>query len=356
MAVKIIQVGDLNVEDIYSRIQSGENIPRHSCLWGYDALLKEGFEVIAVQAPKPKSIIYNYFINRLFAMFGVINIPLAIQTLKTLRKHPDARLIYTHYITQSNALSYLRRLKIIKIPIIGIAHDAFLKYTDIRSWKRHDMVISLCENTLRLALSKTEVPRNCLHYIDWGADNNYLNKYKPKNPPSKDYFLATGIENRDYDLLVDAFREMPQFKLIIASSRYKSNTCPSNVSIVNDIGCNSFFDMLPLYYNAIASIIPLKENLSWCCGGTVLFQSIAMGIPLIVSEAQANLIDVEKEGVGLSVRMGDKIDLINAVKKIEENPELQELFSNNGITLATSRYNYDMFCNQLIGYIKLFVK
>lgn len=356
MSKKIIQVTDLDVEGIYSRIQKGEILPRHSSLWGYDSLLDEGIDVIVVRLRKTESLFYNYIIRPLFAKLGIINIPLAIDTIKALKKNPDVKLIYSHYITLTSALSFLRKLGIIKVPVIGLAHDAFLEYTDINAWKRHDMVISLCESTLSLARLKTNVPSCCLHYVDWGADIRCINQYKPAKPPTRDFFLATGVSNRDYDLLVRAFRDIPKQKLIIVSSLYRNDNLPPNVSLINNVGSDSYYDMLPLYYNATASIIPLRQNLSWCCGASIIFQSIAMGCPLIVSECQANVIDAEKEGVGLNVRIGSKQDIIDSVIKMSTDNELWEKCSKNGIALSLTRYNYDIFCCQLIGYVKTFIE
>lgn len=129
-----------------------------------------------------------------------------------------------------------------------------------------------------------------------------------------------------------------------------------SVSLINDVGSDSYYDMLPLYYNATASIIPLKQNLSWCCGATIIFQSIAMRCPLIVSECQANVIDAEKEGVGLNVRIGSKKDIIDSVTKLSSDNEFRDKCSKNGIALSLTRYNYDIFCRQLIGYVKTFIE
>jgi len=352
MAKKIIQVTNFDVADIYKRIQQGEPIAKHSFLWGYDALIDSGYDVVVATAPSKLSMPMRIF-RKACEYIGLYRIEFALSALKAYRKNKDAALIYTHYIQMTSALSFFRKIGIIKIPVIGITHDAFgFPSTGLKVWLRHDNVACLCEGTLRLAEKKHVLDKKHHGYIDWGADLDCCKTFCPSKSPSRDYFLATGIENRDYEMLVEVFRQIPQYQLKIYSSKCNIQNLPSNVVVHNNVSNYSFADMIPLFYNAAATIIPLKQDSAWCCGATVLFQAMALGTPVIISESSANVFNIGQEGAGLNVGIGDAGCMKRAITKMMEDVNFREQCGRKGKLLARERYNYQNSCTQIISMIK----
>lgn len=355
MARKIIQVTNFDVVDIYKRIQQGEPIAKHSLLWGYDALIEAGYDVVVATAPSRLSLPMRCF-RKVCEHMGLYRIEFALSALKAYWRNKDAVLIYTHYIQMTSALSFFRRIGLVKIPVIGITHDAFgFPSTDLRVWLRHDRVVCLCEGTSRLAEKKHTLDRNYRGYVDWGADLDFCHTFRPSALPARDYFLATGIENRDYEMLVEVFRQLPQYQLRIYSSKCNISNLPnlpSNVTVYTNVGNQSFSDMMPLFYNAVATIIPLKKDSAWCCGATVLFQSMALGTPVIISNGSANVFDIEQDGVGMNVEIGDADGMKKAVIRMMDDAGFREKCGRKGKLLAEKRYNYKNLCRQICKIIK----
>lgn len=351
MGKKIIQVTNFDVAGIYKRIRQGEPIAKHSFLWGYDALIENGYDVVVATAPSRLSVPMRVF-RKACEYIGLHRIEFALSALKAYRENKDAALIYTHYIQMTSALSFFRKIGIIKIPVIGITHDAFgFPSTGLNVWLRHDHVACLCEGTLRLAEKKHILDEKHHGYVDWGADLEICEKFMPSEPPSRDYFLATGIENRDYEILVEVFRQLPQYHLKIYSSKCNIQNLPSNVSIHTEVSNYSFTDMIPLFYHAAATIIPLKQESAWCCGATVLFQAMSIGTPVIISDNPANVFDIEKEGAGLNVGIADAESMKAAVVKMMEDQDFREKCGKRCRRMAKERYNYKNSCEQILNMI-----
>jgi glycosyltransferase involved in cell wall biosynthesis len=89
-----------------------------------------------------------------------------------------------------------------------------------------------------------------------------------------------------------------------------------------------------------------------CTGLTVVFESMAMGKPIITTKNEFYSLDVEESGVGLNVDFNDKDGWINAINYMIENPELAASMGIKGKALCKEQYNYDLFCAELIQNIE----
>ncbi|RHL40631.1 glycosyltransferase [Bacteroides xylanisolvens] len=87
-------------------------------------------------------------------------------------------------------------------------------------------------------------------------------------------------------------------------------------------------------------------------GATVLVEALAMGKPIIITEADTNYIDVEKEGVGLTVKRHDVDGWINAINFLVDNPQKVKSMGENAYLLAKSKYNDQSFANNILMQMK----
>ena len=346
--MKIIQLSDWPINEIYKEIQNGKHIDRHNTLYGYDALLNEGFDVITVYPGKMT--VLSRSINYIGRKFGYTNTFIQLRCLILTWRNRDIQAIYCHMLQFTAFLSTMRKKRFLRIPLITISHDALSeKQSNLKVWQGIDRVLTLGEKTLKLCIEKANIPERHRNYIDWGADLDFCSQYTQKERRSLDFILATGIANRDYDLLIEVFKDIPELNLRIFSSTYQPIvSLPSNVIIDNQMTRSSTNKLLPFYYNSLATVIPLKQRLDFCNGASILFESMAMKRPVIITDSKANLVDVEKEKIGFNIEFNDKKGWVDAIRYLQAHPNEAEEMGERGYKLANEKYNYMNFCNQLI--------
>jgi len=346
--MKIIQLTDHPVREIYSKIMAGEDFDRHNTLYGYDALKEAGWEVTDVSEYR------NTFINKVLNSIGFrLGFPHIVLQFKCLKKLRHADLIYCHFLQLTAFLSLLKRIGILRTPILSIAHEAFSeKSTSFKTWKGIDRVLCFGEKTLQIASSKHPLPAQHQNFIDWGVDVPFYTDWiqKQTEPSRLDSIVISGVANRDNDLLIDAFRDIPDLKLIICSKLNSSATdLPQNIRIDTTIDWKNICQLRPYYYHSIAVGIPLKEDLPWCNGSTVLFEAMTMSKPIIMTACKANLIDLEKEKIGITVGFGDKKGWTDAIRYLMEHPDEAKEMGERGFALVQKKYNYNLFCSKLLN-------
>ncbi len=353
--MKVIQLTDLPVREIYDRIKAGEDIDRHNILYGYDALKESGWEVTDIS--EYKRTFLNRVINGIGFRLGYTHLVLQ---LKCLRKVRQADLIYCHILQLAPFLSLMKRMGLLKTPVLAIAHDAFSeKATSFKTWKGLDKVLSFGEKTRELVLAKHVLPSQHRDYIDWGVDVDFYTNWAQKQAenPRLNSIVVSGGANRDNDLMVEVFRDIPELELVICNIAYQQPAdTPQNVLLDRTIDRSNVGKLRPYYYHSLAVGIPLKEDISWCNGSTVLFEAMSMSKPVIMTATKANLIDIEKEKIGITVGFGDKKGWIDAIRYLENHPEEAREMGERGYALVQKKYNYNLFCNKLLDEISRFDK
>jgi glycosyltransferase involved in cell wall biosynthesis len=353
--MKIIQLCNLPIEDVYQQICFGETIDRHNVLYGYDYLQEHGVEVIPIS--HYKKTILTKIVNQIgcFIWGGHADYYLQVKAIRAAYTN-DVNLIYCHFLHITPLISFCRKIGIVKYPLVVVCHDAFSqKTTSIKNWEGIDRILSLCENTFELCKIKEDISKFNCGFIDWGADVDLCDKFYSlqKEPSKSQTIVATGIANRDYDTLVSAMSEIDNLNLNILSSNCFLNVeQPKNVIIDRNMGRSSTSKVLPFYYDAIATAIPLKDNLDFANGGTILMESMAMRRPVIITSLRANLVSVEKEKIGFEVDFGDIKGWKEAILYLKEHPEEAKEMGERAYFLAKTRYSYNNYCKQIFFEIE----
>ena len=144
-----------------------------------------------------------------------------------------------------------------------------------------DYIHILSEEYAKKVIKEFNIPKEKFIITPFGLDDTY-NKYKDLEAEYKDYYLAIGRSNRDYDFLIKVWNNLPkEYKLLIICDNYKEkNKLPDNVILRKDIVGETQFSYI---VNCKAMIIPLKdENL--CSGDTVLLKAMSYYKPVIVTK------------------------------------------------------------------------
>jgi len=109
---------------------------------------------------------------------------------------------------------------------------------------------------------------------------------------------------------------------------------PNNILIDATIDRQNICQLRPYYYHSLAVGIPLKDDLPWCNGSTVLFEAMTMSKPVIMTSGKANQIDVEKEKNGFTVGFGNNKEWLEAIRYLREHPDEVKEMGERGFALV----------------------
>lgn len=161
---------------------------------------------------------------------------------------------------------------------IGKIYRKLIKYCIKNEYVDYIHVPS--ENYAKECAKEFEISIKKFIVIPFGINDMY-EKWKDSKLEYKDYTLAIGRSNRDYDFLIRCWKEMPNNnKLIIICDQYKAKVkLPSNVILKTDVNGNNQY---PYIINASLIIIPIEDG-KICSGDTVLLKAMSFYKPIIVT-------------------------------------------------------------------------
>lgn len=267
-----------------------------------------------------------------------------------------------YYPTDRHAwlLAILRKIRVCRTPILMVSHFTFNTTCVDSRWKKlflkferslifHsiDRVVFASERLLELAKEDYNIPEKDRTFVGWGADLNFF--HKRGTPPIYDfpYFLSAGGVNRDYLTLITAFKNLKYNLVLSCNPKTLKMKLPPNVHIFDysKQGSQASVRLRNLYQNCKAVLLPISRGNHVPNGASVLVESIACGKPVIISDLKSNFVDVEKEGIGYTVKMHDSQDWIDKVEKMAMTDDYQ-LMVDNCKKLALE-YNYETFAHEI---------
>lgn len=212
---------------------------------------------------------------------------------------PD--IIFIHNLNLHNhfLLLLLSVLNVVSVPIFAYLHHEpkVIKKKTVSYWVyrfllkgcKHLFFLSemTMENTINagiVSVDKCSVP-------GWGPDMDFYNKVKTSD---KGYFVSTGKENRDFDILIEAFKRTgAPLKIMTAKSHAGNNheylieACKDipNIEVVITENTGDVFPMmLEAMANAKALVCPLrKDKLNYCVGLSTIADAEGLRKPLIIT-------------------------------------------------------------------------
>ncbi|MCI6840478.1 MAG: hypothetical protein MR900_11450 [Prevotella sp.] len=219
----------------------------------------------------------------------------------------DIRLVWKHlpdlvFIPNLNLRSHLLLLLITafglsRTPIYAFLHHEpkvkcgwkSVLYRLLLSAPRHLFFLSTktMEETVKAGLvakDKCSVP-------GWGPDIGFYGKV-PKS--SGKWFVSTGKENRDFDMLIEAFRRTGAPLMIMTARSHAGNDysdlqekcrdIPNIRVVITENSGNVYPQMLEAMANARALVCPLrKDKLNYCVGLSTIADAIGLHKPLIIT-------------------------------------------------------------------------
>ncbi len=352
--MKVLLVNQYSMENAYDLWKKGVSGSHH--VWGKIELDRRG---------KVEMIIFKHvkypFLNRIGNIFKITHLDQQIRILFNLKQFD---ILYAPYSSANTRLLVLLKwLGLFKKPIVVAIHQPLISSTKSR-WTanffskklllQYDASIFLSEALMKKTVQQLRIPRHVekekFHTAQWGPDAAFYENDEPNVPLQDcDYFISAGHTDRDYDTLIEAFRDINYSLRIFCTQKSLPRTTdiPPNVRIVST-GI-PYSELLKWYRNARAILIPLKypKEKEGCQGMTSIQDVIALGKPTIMTLNRSLNLDVEKEGFGIFVEMGDILGWKNAISLLIHDTSLLTTMASLAQKTYVEKFNSEIFADKL---------
>ncbi|MGL5083352.1 MAG: glycosyltransferase family 4 protein [Microcoleaceae cyanobacterium] len=354
--MKAILVFNFDLEIILKEWQEEGHSAHH--LWGKTELDKYGIDLEIFPYEK-----YGFLkkISNKIKFLGDLD-----QQIRILSSQNQYDVVYSAHQMTTALLGFLRRIGVFRKPLVVVIHRTFEKNLITQFFTNlfvlgNDKLLCLSEETLNDLREKFNVPKEKLALLNWCIDINYdslkSNNIISESAQSQGYILTSGRTNRDYETLIKAFESIDYHLKILgfgSSLAVQSPTLPQNIILCKDqfIPTPKVLDEIK---NAYAIAIPLSidpDKPGNPFGITSLLEAMAMGKSVIITRSKYIGIDVEKEGLGLTVELGDVEGWRQAVSYLLENPEIAKEMGRRGRQLVEEKFNLDVFSKQLAAHLQ----
>ena len=215
---------------------------------------------------------------------------------------------------------FLRALGLYRKPIVIWHHTAVV--TNPKPWREQisrlfykgiDQMFLFSRKLIQDSQKTRKAPSHKLKLIHWGPDLPFYDHLLAEMPDRKpEGFISTGKENRDVDTLLQAF-------------------AATNEKLVARKSC----------------IVICCLDFPYTVGLTTLVEAFALGIPVICSRNPNFEIDIDKEGIGITVEYNDVQGWIDAIRYIADHPEEARRMGENARKLAEERFNLEIFSREI---------
>lgn len=161
--------------------------------------------------------------------------------------------------------------------------------------------------------------------------------------------LAVGDDlSRDYDTLIEAAR-LSKEKFVLKTRWRPKNPSPENVTFLSERLDDDQF--VKLYAKAKMVVLPLKRVQS--AGGiTSLFEAMAMGKPVIVSQSSISQDFVAHCHDGLIVPPDDPAALHEAVARLASDEALQRTLGSNARATIEDRFSTKQLAEKIQQFVR----
>jgi len=338
--MKIVYIG-YNIRNIYEKYKKGDFSSQ--LLYGAIELEKKGLTVTYYSHTKNKFIGWVQDIIHLkkekadFLFFpylsGIFYLLLAVAKRTGYLKHEKliGILHYTPSITNKNKL-YIKSI-----------------------YKTFNKVYFHSPRNMEECIKLNIIHRSQAEILQWGTDLSYLDSLK-QDEKGKESFISTGLENRDYKTLIEAFLSTPphlHLDIYVHTQNLIKEEKAENIHIYHIPPENS-----NQYYTALKTkeaqcvVVPInRTGLKYCCGHTSIVEAMALSKPIIVTDNPYHPIDVEKEAIGIKVKPHDMESWKQAIFYASTHQKEMIDMGKRGRMLAESVYNINHCAEQIYAYL-----
>lgn len=208
--------------------------------------------------------------------------------------------------------------------LIGKLYYRFMKY--IVDGGYVDTYICASRTMVDYCCEMFKADRERFVYIPFGV-SDCTEMVDVSKEPANDYVLSLGRSNRDWDFLIESFRNIP-CRLKIVCDELKRSDVPENVEILNDIWDKAALECI---YHSRCMVIPIADG-RIASGDTVLLQAMSLSKPIIITRPSCLADDYVTDGYNGIIIDKDSGQLAEAVKAIFGDAQLYQTLAENGRT------------------------
>tara|TARA_R110002126_G_scaffold286935_3_gene439243 strand:- start:19769 stop:20887 length:1119 start_codon:yes stop_codon:yes gene_type:complete len=359
--MKVLYAVNSDCKGVKDFIDAGNEHPKTYMWWDY-INPDPRYQLVFIENKKGGKIIQ--FIEKLFFLR---NLQYQIDVIRRQNEYDAIFCSLDHFHI---IVALCRLLRILKKPIFGLSHYSFNYKISTEKWlwklrwkiysyitiKGFDYLAFLSDKLLEKSLELNNLPLKSRNVIEWGVDLDFYDQFVDdviiSNEP---YFMSIGSSNRDYKLLVDAFKEN-SYKLNVFQKfnffSTKDYQIPPNVFFDEDSVSSKSLkrhqDIRKLYKESYAVLIPLEQQFDNLTGITVLVEALACGKAVVITDNVLLPFDVEEEGIGFKVKYGDKQGWIDAVNYLVTHPAETRIMGEKAYEFVKIKYNYNNYKEKLL--------
>ncbi len=193
-----------------------------------------------------------------------------------------------------------------------------------------------------------------VHVVEGQTDCNFFRPppERPKNAPP--LVASCGVERRDYRTMAEALEDLPIEAIVCFASPNQTSktkhTLPARTPDNFTFEPLEFLELRDLYQRADLLVLPLLEN-RYSAGLTTLFEAIACGAPVVVSESPGIIQRLIDEGCVIGVPPGDHDRMRDAVKEMLDDPAAATARAASARQVILDRYSAESFLDLLDGIL-----
>lgn len=349
--MKVLILSNQELSDIHAKWKAEGKQARAEHLWGATTLHQHGIEVDILPYQGFKFLKLISKIN----LFG--DLDQQFRVLRVASQQYDA--IYSAHHLTTPLLALLRKLRILKTPVVAIAYQSFppsllSRFFTALCVDGNDRIMCLNPQLKEDLAQDFDISAEKLSVAEWGVDLPFYQAISlPEISPEPPLILSTGKTYRDYATLLKSIETLNcQLKICCFDiENVKSGlSMPANAHFYE--GILPWRAVLQEYRKAYAVAIPLgdyPQKPNNAVGLTVLLEAIAMGRPVIMTRNNLSryVMDIEAAGIGLWVDTSDIKGWTEALSYLLNHPAQADQMGKRARQLAEQDLNLEVFSSKI---------
>jgi glycosyltransferase involved in cell wall biosynthesis len=281
----------------------------------------------------------------------------------------DYDVLYSAHQNPLLFLAFLRRIGVFPRPIVSVLFRSYGRSAAARLFlglalRGYDVLMTLTEDIARAMRINGTWSEHRLGALPWGLDlpafDQAIEDVAPATGAER-HFMSAGKTYRDFGVLVEAFRQLPE-KLRVYYSPDNDSALAAKAA-ANGLANISFRDLefadwrnvSIINKQAFAVLVPLDLTKAVAYangfGMTSLLDAMGAGRPVIMTRTPYPVIDVEREGIGIFVDGADPANWAAAIRRLADDPEAAEAMGRRARQLCETTYSIETYAKGLMAHI-----
>lgn len=263
----------------------------------------------------------------------------------TCRKHYDV--LYATHTLGIEPIILLRALGLYRRSIVVWHHQPIVKAKNpLREalarlfYRGIDHMIFFSEKLMQDSLLSKKADPSRMSMVHWGADLDYYDNLQ-NDGLHPIQFISTGKELRDFETLLKAFQETGLPLTLYAEKKRKAyfEALHPAENIELHYGDRPIPHEIALKVAQSRCVCICCQKSNYTVGLTTVVEALALGLPILCTRNPQMPIDIEAEGCGFWIEVGDVEGWKEKLRYIAEHTEEAQMMGRKGRALAEQYYN-----------------